>query len=347
MKNLMKNLSKLFLILLVIPIVAISLSACKTKNDDPNKGNNEPIEEVDDNPNSPIKSGIYTFKNALSLSNLWYNDKEGNEDFIASYLGTRGYNGIRTALEKKGFLDFCTEVTRTNDNLDKVIEFDANNNVTTYAVGTNGFYTKLDSFTYVYKQETGLYSISSANANAPAITYSEETNNLKLYFEFKYYPEEDKNTCKFHKVYAEATLVYSCDSFESMTKEGRTANYAVKSNSAQIIKGETGTLSVEELNNKLANLFNLTETKNAVKDVESKLSEYKIATFLNFKMATIYKMNENSLTFSYNAISDQSLTVNGVRYTISTKSFAENPTELTVYIALDGDSIFQFVVEKV
>lgn len=347
MKNLFKNLSKLFVLLLVIPVIAVSLSACKPKDDKkPDDGkNNPPVEEVDDNPNSPIKSGIYTFKNGLSLANMWYDNKDGNELFIANYLKTRDRNGIRDAVEKMGFLDFCASTTRTDDNLEKVIEFDANNNVTTYAIQTNGFYSKLSSFNYVYNPITGLFNTSEQTA--PAIVHNEKDHSLKLYFEFKYYKEEDEKECRFHKIYAEATLEYSCDTFISMTKAEKTQKYAVKANSAQIVKGETSTLPVEELNSKLATIFNLKDSTEPVKDVEKIISEYEISVFNDFTMSTIYKSSENSLTFSYNAISGQSLAVNGIHFVISTKAINESPAELTVFVALDGDSIFQFVVEKI
>lgn len=347
MKKIMKNLSKLFVLLLAIPIISISLSACKpSEPENPEQPAPEtPIEEVDDNPNSPIRSGIYKFTSGLSLANMWYDDKDGNEAFLFNYLGARDRAGVRLAVEKMGFLDYCTELTTTAENLEKVIEFDANNVVTIYSVGLNGFYTKLSSFKYTYNELTELYN--SAGADSPAIMYNEETGVLNLLFEFKYYKEEDTEKCKFHEIYIESELTYYCNSFESMTREFETTSYKLKENSAEIIKGENSTLSIDELNTRLAQIFNLTETSDAVKDVQTLFSTYTFTVNNEFTMSTIHKSSENELTFSFNAIDEQTFITNGIRFVISTKTLAELPSELTIYITLDEGSIFQFNAVKI
>ena len=256
----MKTLSfnKILLtILLLILAVPFALTACAKDNKDnkPNEPANQGEEVIpeDDNPNSPIKSGIYYFeKDELSFEDMFFLDDGTN---AINHLKTQDINGVRLTLqnneEKYHFNEFAKTRTKENGKL-KCYEFNTENVVTIYTI-SNGTYEKVDQFTYVYENS---FFKGSDGDSVPFILYDDKDNTFALGFKFFYTNENGQRV--FPYIYVKANMVYAGKSLDLLTKDNKTLTY--KAETVKLLGAEENALDAEEYKDAIfsrINTFNI------------------------------------------------------------------------------------------
>jgi len=337
MKKILKNLTRILAIFIIIPVISLTFISCsKDKNQPtpPETEQNQPVVEHDDNPNSPVKSGIYKYEKNLSIEDMFYVDEKAVIDFFK----TKDMNGVRKTLLNIGFVEFAQSITEIN-NLPKYLEFNSKNEVTTFK-NNNGIYTSLDKFIYEYNDTTSTFK--SSGTSSPVISYDLTNNITTLLYRFTYV--DSNNNTIVTPLYVKANLVYVCQSFESMISEETTSKFTYKDNSLEVITSSTN-VDMVKVNEKLVELFELDkETTDIISAIESILSKYNTVYNDDFSIAAVYMETNGILTFSFSSISERIYNIDSVKVEVLNSNYNPNIAEVNAYITINDEAALKFTL---
>ena len=341
MKTIASKIWIILALLVLIPISMFSLASCKSPDKEPTTPDPViPDEVVDENPNSPVKSGIYRFaKEKLSLSDILFLD-DGSK--AAVHFGTDDINGIRGVIDKnkeKYNFDAYAESITSQGNLKKCVEFNTKNEVSTYVVDS-GFYKRISKFSYTCDD----FLFLTDDKNAPVISYTESLDVLTLIYKFYY--EEDGEMI-FPDIYIQVDLVYECESLDMMTEKEDMKEFKYKENSAKLVNAQGGSLDAANYNKALINTFKLdADTQDAFADVTTLLSGYKVNVATNL-LAVIINDSEENFKFSFNSVSNGVIVIRNIAFSVNS-SLADlaNVEQITVSVVLENSVMLKFDLVK-
>ena len=335
---------------LILPFSLLIFTGCSKENPNNNNnnnggGSNPPKQEqvVDENPNSPIKSGIYSYvKEELTLADMFYLD---NGEKAIEHFNTRDINGVRAILsdpeneEKYGFQKFVESITK-EDNIKKCVEFNTKNKVSTYLM-TDGLYTKVHEFSYV----CGDLLITVTDPTAPFILYHEDTKTVSLLYKFFY--EDENGEQVFPHVYVKAEMRYECESVDMMVSSDDMAEFRYKEDSMKVVDMEGNVLDVANYSAELIETFGLdTETTTPLQDVVALISSYDVNVSSSLKAVLICE--EEPYKFLFNSISNNVIIVRGIAFAVATTiTDVKTLSEITVTVNLSTTVKVEFKLEKV
>lgn len=338
MKNFIKNMSRMLVFLMIIPIMSLSLVACKKNNENPDVPPSPPEQnlpqEVDDNPNSPIKSGIYRFEKELSLDDKFFL----SEEKVIEHFKTQDLNGVNRKILELGFIEFAQSITSIN-NLPKNVEFNSKNEVTTYKVD-NSVFSSLDKFTYSFNSESSTFK--TEKSTNPAISYDFENNEVYLLYPFTY--ESNGKTVQ-SPLYIKTKLVYVCDSFETMTSNDTTKTFFYKVNSSKIVTSTSST-DLDKVNAKLAEIFKLKNTENILAEIETIMKNQKLTINNEFSLAVLHKTISGVLNFSFSSITNKVFNIGSNSISLIIDNFDSDLSEFNAYLTINDKSVLQFTFTK-
>ena len=343
MKNIVKKLSVILALMLILPVSLFGLSACSKEPNDPVNPDVPPAGEVvDENPNSPIKSGIYLYAKDATLANMFFLD---DASMACEHFQTRDVNGVRGILsnpvneEKYGFQAFVDSITK-QDNIQKCVEFNTQNQVSTYLM-KDGFFTRIDKFSYTNNEF--LFTVS--DPNAPFIQYNDITDTVSLIYKFFYTNEQGEKV--FPHVYVKVDMAYECDSLDMMTASKGMTEFEFKANSAKVVDLEGTELNSEDYKAQLIEKFNLeAETTTAMEDAVELISGYKVNVGSDL-LAVLIKENEDVFKFSFNSVSNNIMVVGGIAIAVQTSiTNIESVSEIKLSIGLTETVKLEFSIVK-
>lgn len=242
MKHILKNLSKVFSLLLVIAVSFVTLTACSNKNkqatvtpavesiSDTTETSNEDLEAdkvadeeenqlgpstetttEEDNDSStsnyPVTPGIYNFaKESLNFGDIYYH----SENELFDFFKTRDINGVYDIVYSLGFEDFSKNLTFHYID-DKaytiVLSFSKNETADTELSVSNLYINTNNSFidcgtNYVYEVKDG----KIVNVSGSPEYIIDESGKVTILFPFTYVDETSGNTV-VTPLYIKADLV--------------------------------------------------------------------------------------------------------------------------------------------
>lgn len=349
MKKTLKKLSSIIcmIALLVIASVSVACGGGKpttnsidasqtniTDNGNSQIENVESDEEATDETETPEiqieLNGIYKFEKTYSFDDVYFEDL--NE--VLEFFKTRDINGVYDASKKLGFDEFVNNITNT-ETLSRALLFNSN-------VCYNLSYTENNIYKFVDEDLNFEYIITDdgkiTTNNTSIIEYDQETDRVVIYFMFKY---ENNGEIIETPLYVKTSLTkvdYSTDINSGL-------NYIYNKNSLVLKTTSTESISFDEYNEILSNIFNVAEGENLNDKMLNTLSSWTLN--INEDMSTII------VTFADNSFAiihidnNNSYTINNVTFKITERinDITTNSKILVMEVTLDSETslCFEFI----
>lgn len=339
MKNFFKQISKTFIVAIMILVTTVTFVGCgKNKSKtasinaseitDTNNGDNKAdnVSDDKDSKNNPSEdeqkielSGIYKYTRELTFDDC----DRSNEAEVIEYFKTRDFNGVYDAVKPLGFDNFISNHTESAESM-----FYFNGNNASIILATNGNYTLVPGSEFL--------------ANETFIKI-EDNNDGTYTLYIAFITNTDVTTPLVVKI--------------PITKVANSENiltdniFKFVNGSAHIDYDLTNKPTTEATIASLANIFNLEVSENTLQEIENLLSEKVFGFNEDLTRASLLKLTEENTIggSSFTMVnSSNEFSLNGITYKVTAHSFtlAENVEVIELSINILDNTNLVFKISK-
>lgn len=313
MKKFFKQISKSFLIVLMILITTTTFVGCgknnKSKNasvstinisDTSQEDDNKTAENVSDNDEENEQnitlSGIYQFAKKATFEDC----ERDNADEVISFFRTRDFNGVYNAVKPLGFDEFISNFNSTV-NAERLFLFEDGK--------VKEIYKTANSYKFPLNQNAeNISDFTSKIVLNDDSTYT-------IFVNFKYNNTKTPLVVKFQLQKIEDTENFESDYLYTYEKNSARINFDINSSFNEI-----------EIIDNIARFFNLDSnelhdfvqnpTNNILDYIENPLTDVIYGISENFTRFSSIKTDENFKEISFDKVSNNSFSLNGFKYNI-------------------------------